>query len=66
MSNTAVLSSRKRSKITLRSLYVELQRLRDRVEDLEDLRELNEAVARNQGRKLIPWEQAGRHLGLDD
>jgi len=55
-----------KTRLNLRVLHAELQRLRERVEDLEDLRELNEALARNQGKKLVPWAAAKRHLGLTD
>jgi hypothetical protein len=34
------------------------------VEDLEDLRELNDAIARNSGKPGIPWEQAKAELGI--
>ena len=54
-----------RVRVTLRSLHDEVQRLRDRVEDLENLQELNAAVERNKGKKLIPWAQAKKELGLD-
>ena len=68
MSNIAVLQSKKpgRPKITLRAVYDELHRLRQRVEDLEDLRELNEAITRNKGKNLIPWEEARKDLGIED
>ena len=46
-------------------IYEELQRLRERVEDLEDLRELNEAIARNRDKKLIPWARAKKELGIE-
>jgi hypothetical protein len=36
------------------------------VEDLEDLRELNAAIARNGNKKLVPWDSAKRLLGLQD
>lgn len=55
-----------RARVTLRSLQEEMQRLRERVEDLEDLRELNAAIERNRGKRLIPWAQAKKELGLDD
>jgi len=45
-------------------LQAELKRLRQRVEDLEDLRDLNEAIARNKGKPLIPWEEAKNDLGI--
>jgi len=35
------------------------------VEHLEELRELNEAIARNKGKRLIPWEEAKKGLGLE-
>ena len=68
MSNIAALQSKKarRPKITLRAVYDELHRLRERVEDLEDLRELNEAITRNKGKKLIPWREAKKDLGIED
>ena len=65
MSNTLISPAKKSEKITLDGLHDELIRLRERVEDLEDLRELNEAVARNQGKKLIPWSVAKRELELE-
>jgi hypothetical protein len=34
------------------------------VEDLEDLRELNDAIVRNAGKPGIPWGQTGKELGL--
>jgi hypothetical protein len=42
----------------LQQLVVEIVRLRERVEDLEDARELDEAIRRNGGQPLIPWDQA--------
>ena len=68
MSNAAATAPAKRggrTRPTLRSLHEELRRLRERVEDLEDLRELNAAIARNTGKKLIPWEQAKKELELE-
>jgi len=66
MSNDTAALSQKGGKITLQLVYDELVRLRERVEDLEDLRELNAAIARNKGKKLVPWEAAKKELGLDD
>ncbi len=40
-------------------------RLQERVEDLEDLRDLEAAIAENAGKPLIPWEQAKAELELD-
>ena len=49
---------------TVHELAAELARLRDRVEDLEDARELDAAVQRNAGKPLIPWERAKNEIGL--
>jgi hypothetical protein len=61
--NKLAMSRRPRS-VTLERIHVELQRLRRRVEDLEDLRELNEAIARNNGKPGVPWTQAKKELGI--
>jgi len=37
-------------------------RLQQRVEDLEDLRDLESAIAENAGKSLIPWEQVKAEL----
>jgi hypothetical protein len=39
--------------LTLEKVYRELQALRARVEDLEDLRELEEAIIQNAGRLFL-------------
>lgn len=52
-------------KPTLRSLSHEMSRLRSRVEELEDLRDLNAAVLRNQGKPGVAWDKAKADLGLD-
>ena len=49
---------------TMREISDELARLRDRVEDLEDARELDAAIRRNGDKPLIPWEQARNEIGL--
>lgn len=49
---------------TIREIAAELARLRDRVEDLEDARELDAAIQRNAGKPLIPWNEAKKELGL--
>ena len=54
----------KSKKITLRNLSAEVSRLRKRVEDLEDLRDLTEAMAHNQGKPGTPWEQVKSELEL--
>jgi cell division protein FtsB len=51
-------------KVTIRKLHDELQRLRRRVQDLEDLRDLNAAIARNGGKAGIPWDQVKKEIGL--
>jgi hypothetical protein len=55
---------RKTIRVTVRQLHSEVQRLRRRVEDLEDLRDLNAAIERNAGKPGIPWHEAKRHIGL--
>ena len=58
-------SSQARPKrITLRHVATELRRLRARVEDLEDLRDLDEAIARNKGKPGTPWTEVKKELGL--
>jgi hypothetical protein len=51
-------------KLTLRRLKVKFERLKARVEDLEDLRDLNEAIARNTGKPATPWSDVKKELGL--
>jgi hypothetical protein len=41
------------------------EQLRERVEDLEDLRDLQAAIAENGKEALIPWEQVKAELDLD-
>jgi hypothetical protein len=50
---------------TLRELASEVSRLRERVEDLEDLRDLLAAEHAARGRPGIPWEEAKKELNLD-
>jgi hypothetical protein len=49
---------------TLQHLIAEVAQLRERVEDLEDARELDAAIRRNADAPLIPWDQAKQDLGL--
>ena len=42
-----------------------VERLQARIEDLEDLRDLQAAVVENGAAPLIPWERAKTELGLD-
>ncbi len=51
-------------KPTLRSLSRELTGLRVRVEELEDLRDLNAAIVRNRGKAGVAWSKAKAGLGL--
>jgi hypothetical protein len=55
----------KLKKPTLRSLAAEMRRLRERLEDVEDLIELRSAIERNAGRPGVPWEKVKAELGLD-
>lgn len=55
----------RRSRPTLFGLQSEVARLRERVEELEDLRDLNAAVARNKGKPGVSWNKAKAALGLD-
>jgi hypothetical protein len=68
MSNVLISQAKKRGgpRITVRAVYDELNRLRERVEDLEDLRELKEAIARNKGKRLVPWDEVKKGLGVED
>jgi hypothetical protein len=50
---------------TLESLALEVRRLHERLEDLEDLMELRAAVERNAGKSGISWESAKAELDLD-
>jgi hypothetical protein len=45
-------------------MSAELAQLRARVEDLEDLRDLNAAIARNSGKRGVSWSQVKKQLGL--
>jgi hypothetical protein len=49
----------------LETLNQAVARLQKRIEDLEDLRDLEAAIAENEGKTLIPWEQAKADLDLD-
>ena len=50
---------------TLESLATEMRRLKERMEDLEDLMELHAAVERNAGQPGQPWEQVKTELDLN-
>ena len=55
----------KLKKPTLTSLAAEMRRLRQRLEDIEDLIELRSAIERNAGRPGVPWEKMKAELDLD-
>lgn len=55
---------RKSNRLTVRELHSELQRLRRRVEDLEDLHDLNAAIERNADKPGVPWSEVKSELGL--
>ncbi len=58
------IRERKPNRLTVRKLHSELQLLRRRVEDLEDLRDLNAAIERNAGKPGVPWDEVKKELGL--
>lgn len=66
MSNAVAEKPRKAasSKVSLQTLHREMMGLRERVEDLEDLRELNQAIERNGNKPTVPWAEAKKRLGL--
>jgi hypothetical protein len=49
----------------IETLNQAVTRLQKRVEDLEDLRDLEEAIAENAAKPLIPWEQVKPELELE-
>ena len=49
----------------IETLNQAVARLLERIEDLEDLRDLEEGIAENAGKPLIPWEQVKAELDLD-
>ena len=57
MSDTTALE-----KPTLESLALEVRRLQERLEDMEDLMELRAAVERNAGKPGTPWESQNRAI----
>ena len=60
MSNSTTLK-----KPTLESLAAEMRRLKERLEDIEDLIELRSAVERNAGKPSVLWEKVKVELELD-
>ena len=59
MSEAAILEK-------IETLSGKVTRLEERVEDLEDLRDLEEAIAENAGKPLIPWEDVKSELKLEE
>ncbi len=49
---------------TIQQLAADVAQLRERVEDLEDARELDAAIDRNRDKPLIHWDQAKIDLDL--
>jgi hypothetical protein len=49
---------------TLKSLAAEMRRLRERLEDVEDLIELRSSIERNAGKPGVPWEKVKAELDL--
>ena len=58
MNDTAVLQK-------VEALSKTVERLQERVEDLEDVRDLQAAIVENGTEPLIPWEQAKAELNPD-
>jgi len=42
-----------------------MKKPKKRIEDMEDLIELRDAIERNAGKPGVPWEQVKAELGLD-
>ena len=55
MSEAAILEK-------IETLNQTVARLQQRIEDLEDLRDLEAAIAENADKPLIPWEQVKAEL----
>jgi len=53
-----------RAKPSLKRVSAEVAKLRARVDDLEDLRDLHDAILRNAGKPGVPWGKARKELGL--
>ncbi len=58
MSEAAILEK-------IESLSQTVTRLQERVDVLEDLRDLEEAIAKNAGKPLHPWEKVKAELEID-
>lgn len=60
----ASIARRRTPRPTMSLLKKRIDRLQERLEDLEDLRELERAIAENGSRPLVPWAKAKKELGL--
>ena len=49
----------------IESLAKHVERLQQRVEDLEDLRDLQAAIAENANEPLLPWDKAKAELEIE-
>ena len=49
---------------TLEGLAAEIRALKERIEDLEDLRDLETAIEKNAGKPLTDWDQAKQELDI--
>ena len=49
----------------IEQLKATIAKLEHRVEDLEDLRDLEKAIKENGDKPLIPWKRAKKQLDLD-
>jgi len=49
----------------IETLNKAVTQLQARIEDLEDLRDLEAAIAENAGKPLIPWDQVKAELELE-
>jgi hypothetical protein len=58
MNDTAVLQK-------VEALTKTVERLQERIEDLEDLRDLQAAIVENGNEPLIHWEQAKTELDIN-
>ena len=60
-----ILEASRAKKPTLQQLAEDVNHLRERVEDSEDLRDLKEAVQRNGDKPLIPLAKVKKDLEID-
>ncbi len=65
MRMSKTLEATRVKKPTLQQLATEVDHLRERVEDLEDLRDLGEAIQRNGDKPLIPLAKVKRDFDVD-